>query len=182
MTPSKYTRLPGRGRNWAGVCRVWLGEDHVLVVQSQGYSETYKRFFFKDIQAIILHRTHTGKMWNGIWGGLCFFFVLLALVAQDRVGSTVLVCIAAPFGLGLLINLILGPMCACRIRTAVQTERIVALNRLRATEKFIARIEPLIVAVQGELPQESFNAPAVTPDSVAEPVPIATDEPVAPGS
>jgi uncharacterized integral membrane protein len=148
----------------------------VLVVQSRGYSETYKRFFFKDIQAIIVHRTHMGKTWNGIWGGLFLFFALLALAVQDSVGSGVLLCIAAPFGFGLLVNLILGPMCACSIRTAVQTERITALNRLRASQKFIARIEPLIIAVQGELPMESSN------EAATEPLPASDEAPVAPVS
>ena len=174
MTTPNYTKLPGRGRNWSGTCRVWLGEDHVLAVQTHGYSESYKRFFFKDVQAIILHRTHTGKIWNGIWGGIFGFLALIALIAQDSVASVVLLCIAAPFGVGLLVNLLLGPMCACHIRTAVQTERVIALNRLRSAEKFIARVEPLVVAVQGELPVESVN------ETAAELAPAATEVPVAP--
>jgi hypothetical protein len=58
----------------------------------------------------------------------------------------------------------------------VQTERIIALNRLRATEKFIARIEPLIIAVQGELPMESSN------EAATEPLPASAEAPIAPVS
>lgn len=173
MTPPKYKRLPGRGRNWAGACRVWLGEDHVLVVQSRGYTETYRRFFFKDIQAIVLHRTHMGKTWNGIWGGLGLFFLVLAAVVQDRVGSVVLLCFAAPFVLALLVNVLLGPMCACSIRTAVQTERIPALNRLRRTQQFIARLEPFIVGAQGEMPPEQPGQAEGSPAGFAAEAPPA---------
>jgi hypothetical protein len=31
---------------------LWLGEDHLLCVDSNGYAETYKRFYFRDVQAI----------------------------------------------------------------------------------------------------------------------------------
>jgi hypothetical protein len=175
MTAPVYKKLPGRGRTWSGVCRVWLGEDHVLVVQAGGYSETYRRFFFKDIQAIVVQRTHTGKMWNGIWGGIFLFFGILAAVGGEFVTSMVLLCIGAPFGFALIANLILGPMCVLTIRTAVQTERISALRRLRGAEQFIARIEPFIVAAQGESP------PAASTETAAEPATVAEATP-APGS
>jgi hypothetical protein len=173
MTPRAYTRLPGRGRTWRGLCRVWLGEDHLLMVQTANYGETYKRFFFKDIQAIVVQRTHMGKTWNAIWGGLFLFFGILAAVGGEFVTSIVLLCIGAPFGLALLVNLILGPMCVLSIRTAVQTERVSALRRMRTAEQFIARIEPLIVAAQGELPPETLDEVIPGPATVAE---------VAPGS
>jgi len=172
MTATNYRKLPGRGRTWSGLCRVWLGEDHVLVVQASGYSETYKRFFFKDIQAIVVQRTHMGKTWNGIWGGLFLFFGILAAVGGEFVTSMVLLCIGAPFGVVLLMNLILGPMCVLSIRTAVQTEAISALRRLRTAEQFIARIEPLIVAAQGELPPPSSNEGALTTPPVTEAAPV----------
>lgn len=159
-----------------GTCRVWLGEDHVLVVQSRGYTETYKRFFFKDIQTVVVQGNHMWRMWNGIWGGLFLLFAILAVAAQDSVGSVVLLCLGVPFGVVFVINLILGPMCACSIRTAVQSERIPALNRLRDTQKFIARIEPFIIAAQGELPTETLS------EMAAAPTPFAGDAPPVLGS
>lgn len=173
MTRPKYQPLPGRGRNWMGTSRVWLGEDHVLLVQSRGYTESYRRFFFKDIQAIVVQRTHTGKTWNGIWSGLWALFAILAAVVQDSVGAIILLSLGAPFGIAFIVNLILGPMSTCHIRTAVQTERIPALSRLRSTQKFIARIEPFIVAAQGELPPETLSALASPPAaSVLEAPPV----------
>ena len=154
MSESTYQKLPGQGRTWGGRARIWQGGDHLLLVLTQGYVEHYRRFFFKDIHGIILRRTHTGKTWNAIWGGVLAFFGLLALVVDDDAGRVVLACMAAPFAVGLVINLILGPTCACYIRTAVQTERVPAISRLRAAEQFLTRIEPLAIAAQGELQTE----------------------------
>lgn len=151
MTESPYQKLPGRGLTWTGFARVWLGTDHVLLVRGQTWMETYRRFFFSDIQAVLVRRTHTGKIWNAVWGSGTAFFLIIALMLN---GSAALVVagMAAPFALALLINLMLGPTCACHIRTAVQMERLGALNRIRAARKFIARVEPLIMAAQPEPP------------------------------
>jgi hypothetical protein len=158
MTRPGYTKLPGRGLTWGGPSRVWLGGDHVLLVLTRGYSETYRRFFFKDIQGIIVRRTHVGKIWNAIWASFLVFFALLALLVNDNPGSIVLGCIAAPFGIALLVNLLLGPTCAFHIRTAVQTERLPAISRVASAQKFMALIQPFVTAAQGELSHEQALA------------------------
>ena len=52
-----YRRLPGRGRTPLGSHSLWIGEDHLLLVELRGFTETYRRFYFRDVQAIILRRT-----------------------------------------------------------------------------------------------------------------------------
>jgi len=158
MKLSSYTKLPGRGWAWTGPSRVWLGEDHVLLVLGQVFFESYRRFFLKDIQAVIVRRTHTGKTWSGIWAAGLLFFAGIAALVGDRTAALILLGIATPFGIALLINVLLGPTCACYVRTAVQTERLHAVSRLRTTRKFMARVEPLVIAAQGELPAEQFAA------------------------
>lgn len=180
MTASHYKRLPGRGLTWGGPSRVWLGDDHVLLVLTRGYSETYRRFFFSDIQGLIVRRTHLGKMWNAVWASFLVFFALLALLVNDNPGTLILACIAAPFGVALLVNLLLGPTCACHIRTAVQTERLPAVSRVSSANRFIARIEPLITAAQGELPRDQPVADPVSRQSAQSG--SATDAPPVLGS
>jgi hypothetical protein len=155
MNPSAYKRLPGRGVTWGGPSRVWLGEDHVLLVLTRGYVETYRRFFFNDIQALVVRQTQVGKIWNAVWAMAAGFFLLIA-VALNGVAMVVMLCFAAPFVAALIINVALGPTCAFYVRTAVQAERLAAVSRTRAAEKFIARIQPLITAAQGELPREEL--------------------------
>lgn len=133
---------------------MWLGHDHVLLVLGRGFFESYRRFFFNDIQGVIVRRTHTGKTWAAIWIVGLVFFGTIAAAVNDNVAQAILLGLTAPFAVGLIINLILGPTCACHIRTAVQTERVPAVSRMRAARGFMARLEPLITAAQGELPAE----------------------------
>ena len=66
MAEREYKRLTRRGRQTtiSSVSSVssnlWLGKDHLLLVESNGYSERYKRFYFKDIQALIIRKTKVG--------------------------------------------------------------------------------------------------------------------------
>lgn len=157
MSKSRYTKLPGRGWTWTGPSRVWLGDDHVLLVRGRTFLESYRRFFFNDIQGIVVRRTYLGRGWNAIWGPLALFFGLLSL-AFDGAGMIVMLSLAAPFVIGLIVNIALGPTCALHIRTAVQTEHVPAISRISAARKFIARVEPLIAAAQGGPPGEQMMA------------------------
>jgi hypothetical protein len=157
MTSSRYTRLPGRGWTWAGPSRAWLGDDHVLLVRSRTFFEAYRRFFFNDIQGVVVRRTDIGKLWNSLWTLFALLFGLLSL-AFESVGTIVMLSLAAPFFIALIVNIALGPTCTFHIRTAVQTERVPAISRVSAAKKFIARIEPLIASAQGTPPGEELMA------------------------
>lgn len=153
MNPAPYRVIPRGGFGWTGYARLWQGPDHLLLVESNGFSENYKRFFFAEIQAVTVRQTATGRIWNGVWAGMVMIFALIALQLSD-VEAIVFWVITAIFLGALLLNFSLGPTCACHIRTAVQTERLTAINRLRVAERFLARIRPLIAAAQGTLTQE----------------------------
>ena len=171
MSTDHYQKLPGRGATWTGPSRLWQGGDHVLLVLTRGYVENYRRFFFNDIQAVIVRRTHTGKIWNALWALTTAFFMFIALQLDGGAAWT-LWGLSAPFAIALLLNLLLGPTCACHLRTAVQTERLPALSRVRAARQFLARIEPLIQAAQGELTPSQIEAElALSRSLMANPAP-----------
>ena len=64
----------------------------------------------------------------------------------------------AVFGIPLCFNILLGATCACEIRTAVQTEELSSLVRLRQTNRVLDKIRPLIVAAQGQLTAAEVSA------------------------
>ena len=159
---------------------LWLGPDHLLSVESNGYTETYKRFYFRDIQAILIQKTKRYLWWNIIVGSIaliCSIFVLLMAASTDQwrsgdmAGAIVLGSIAALWVLVLLINFFLGPTCKTFLRTAVQIEKLPSLNRIRKTRWVLDKIRPLMIAAQGdELSHEAVlaairesAAPAATP-------------------
>jgi hypothetical protein len=165
QTEKTYRPLPGRGMAVLQHARVYQGPDHLLQVASTGYSESYKRFYFRDIQAISINKTHWGKIWNGIWS---FFTALFGLPAFDMTGTTAIVMgsVAGFFGLFLIGNVALGPTCACFVSTAVQTERLAPVTRIRTARRFLKRVRPLIEASQGSLAREELLLRLRPPGSV----------------
>jgi hypothetical protein len=161
---TRYKRLPGRGPRRAGFiaasfsrCSLYLGGDHVLAVDSTGFSEDYKRFYFSDIQAIITRKTRRGAFWSIILALMtaCSFTGLLFLEGESfRILFSIL---SGTFLVFLLINAFRGPTCICHIMTAVQQEQLPSLNRLRVARKVIEMLRPAIERVQGKLRPEEVK-------------------------
>jgi hypothetical protein len=157
MNPAPYLVLSRGGFGWSGYARLRQGPDHLLLVESNGFTENYKRFFFAEIQALTVRRTATGRVWNGIWGGLFLMFALIALQFSD-VEAVVLWFLTAVFLGALLANFAFGPTCVCHVRTAVQTEKLTSITRMKRAEKVLAQIRPLLAAAQGTLTPEETTS------------------------
>ena len=155
-----YTRLPGRGGMIFLTSRLWQGRDHLLLVHSSGVTENYQRFYFRDIQAIVVQRTRMGKFLNwGFGAGLLLSaFALgcgLLLVSALKAGSGWEIGIGIACGLSgttclvaLLFNLLHGPSCSVHVKTAVQVAELSSIRRLRIARKVLARVKPLIESAQ----------------------------------
>jgi len=165
--PKEYRRLPGRGTLLDGdkwyatsraLCTVWMGRDHLLLVSRAGYTENYKRFYFRDIQAIIIRKTVTSLIGNTVMIILAIGFILWAAEVSDATGKFVLAFLGGFFIFLTLLSLWRGSTCVTQIKTAVQTERLAPWNRMRAARKGMAMIRPRLLEAQGELPQEEFKA------------------------
>ncbi len=150
-----YRRLPGRGLGLASYHRLYLGPDHLLAVASTGYSESYKRFYFRDIQAVLVQRTALWLVLNVILGAVVVLAAGVWLWAlrdglpadpADLIagGVATLVCVGP-----LLLHLFRGPTCVCYVRTAVQIEKLPGLARTRKVDRVLQIVRPLIEAAQG---------------------------------
>jgi hypothetical protein len=169
MAETNYKRLTrARARSTFAVAfmsrsSLWLGEDHLLGVDSNGYTETYKRFYFRDIQAITIRATKRRVVWNWILGILAAFCLARCnfgslLKSQPDVQTIVFLCIAIfVFGIPLLLNNLFGRTCVCQLRTAVQVEELPSLCRVRQARKILEKIQPLIAAAQGQLTAEEVS-------------------------
>ena len=177
MPEKEYQRLTrARARSEFAVISMsrsslWLGKDHLLCVDSSGYSETYKRFYFRDIQAVttmVSRRKIFSNFWNWVLGipfVICAVVLTVGLVdirhrplhPDDYWGflGWGIPC-GIFFALLLTINLI-GKACTCYLRTAVQIEELPSLDRVHRARKALARLRPLIVAAQGELTPEEIS-------------------------
>jgi len=128
----EYQRLPGAGTRRQGLISVWstrsrlyVGKDHLLCVDSQLIAEDYKRFYYRDIQAIIVRLSNRRNIWSAAFGGLAVLAAIIALVGLS-VPEMVTVFIALGFvglfGLFILINSACGPTCVTHVRTACKSK------------------------------------------------------------
>ena len=167
--PSLYTRLPGRGlrRAFFAVaatrCRLYLAADHLLAVDATVASESYRRFYFRDIEAFVIRRTAGRQIGNWV-------LLLLALLTAgplanvwrlDRSSGGSLVAalgIAAFWLVCIAINTFRGPTCQTHVRTAVQLEHLPSLGRLPVAQRVVGSVRPLIEAAQGAVTEEEYAA------------------------
>lgn len=153
-----YTRLPGKGlrregfvaltRTW---CTLWIADDHLLSVDNHLFSEDYKRFYFRDIQAIIMAKTRRGAVWNAILGTMVALWLLIMFRQNSMEGRIAWVVVAAIFLVLLLINVLRGTTCRCQLITAVHQETLPSLNRLTTANKVLDILRQRIRQAQRDL-------------------------------
>ncbi|MDZ4860871.1 MAG: hypothetical protein SGI88_18000 [Candidatus Hydrogenedentes bacterium] len=157
-TRQTHRLLKGRAKRGFGLFandkqRLWLAEDHLLVVTQSYLTERYKRFYLNDIQAITIQKSSAGAILNTI---------LLILVATALVLVTAAVLsewpepayvipaiLAGFFTSGALINASFGPTCVCHVLTAIHEEPLFCLGRLRTALRVVEQLRVEIEAVQG---------------------------------
>jgi hypothetical protein len=170
MAERDYQRLTGARMRRSGFLvafttrsSLWLGKDHLLCADSNGYTEVYRRFYFHDLQAFTIVASNRRAIWNWLLGvpmALCLIYWGYHFLSTEstQLGDFIFATgMASAFALPLLINNILGPACKCFVRTAVQVEQLPSLCRLRRTWQVLDRVRPLIVAAQGQLTAEEVE-------------------------
>lgn len=155
---AKYRKICGRSslsRSAHSSQRLYLGSDHLLAVEGY-YRESYRRFFFRDIEAIVYRETKTGLIVNLICGTV-LALSLLGILNGD-LGFAVLAWIfGVPTLIVLVLNLIKGPTCSCSMVTAVQNERLDCVSRRRKFNRLLATLLPEIDSAQPAIPASEFR-------------------------
>jgi hypothetical protein len=158
---STYRRLPGKKKGFfVGYHTLWQGSGHLLQVYSRLGVEDYKRFYFNDIQAIITRKTAAGKIQNIVLAVLAGLFGLLGAIS----GGGWLIFYASIIGvlaIILLINLFRGPTCETVLMTAVQTEKLHSLHRIKTTQSVMNQLRSLIEQRQGRISAETVYRQSV---------------------
>ena len=161
-TKQPYERLtrPRLGLN--GMGSLWLGSDHLLLVTNTLAVERYRRWYFPDLQALVMRKNAARMIWNIILGSVAFLLLAGAVACVIGSGSAslsddiiALYVMAAVLGiLGMVfvtagaINFVMGPSCTLFIQTPHGLERLSTPNRVAGVEKLTARVQPLLLAVQ----------------------------------
>lgn len=147
-----YRRLPGRSFNLMHWDTAWIADDHVLAVRAMPGGDEYRRFFFRDIEAIIVRPTRA-RMWINVvlavLGFSSLYPVVFLMSSQpwDRAFAYTAVFAIVPLVVA-VINTARGATCEVRIQTAVQAERVMAWSRTRRAQQVLMQVRPLILAAQ----------------------------------
>ncbi len=172
-----FTRLKKLGgRGYLGRVSYWLGVDHLLVVEVTNYNERYRRFYFRDIQAVIVQRNRN-CMWGNIVAGVIAILPALGAVALlndgEYAGASLVGGILVLIGVFIMANTLRGPMCSVHLRTAVQTQKLANIDRWQRAEFLIETLTPLIQSLQ----VSAGEAQSPIPATVSNPPAASTDQP-----
>lgn len=175
----QYRKLPGHRRGFIRGSSVWVGPDHLLAVNSLRFREEYKRYYFRDIQAITIAkrpRFHLSTRAAGIGYFWLIAFAIFYRVPHGAVtvGATGIALVVAWAYVSALCS------CRCRIHTAVSQDRLPSVYRTWVARKFVDAVEPQISAIQGRMegPLSDWEAVRVGPRAIiTERVPGPASEP-----
>ena len=182
--PNSSNRIPYRrlrGRGYQGLVRptlsrLYLGPDHLLLVEIEGYDEKYRRFYFRDVQTIAvrrdMRRLAVNLLLSVIWGLLS-----LALIGPALQGWFYpLGLVSVAFLILILVNTLRGATCAAYISTAAGTKRLYALHRIPLARRSLQEIRPLIQRAQEDLAARIAPPPEATaadsPEGSPRPEPV----------
>ena len=156
---TEYKRVGGQGRWPSGLSfslrrGLWSAPDHLLYVEKETCGETYRRFPYRNIQAILVKRTNTGAIATAVLGTLTamalLWLLFMGVDPVSNVGQIIFPTTAAGIlALALIVNIARGPTCATYVRTAVQTQQIWSVNRLRRARTVIENLRGTIEETQG---------------------------------
>jgi hypothetical protein len=143
----KLRRLPGRRRGFLSGASLWAADDHMLSVTSNRFREEYRRFYFRDIQAIVVTRCPRYHF-STRWAAMAALLLIGCLFPVTRLGCS----LALLAGAAVWWFLSAERSCVCRVHTAVSSETLASVYRTWTAEKFLQQVEPLINAAQSDMP------------------------------
>jgi hypothetical protein len=158
---------------------LYAATDHLLLRVSSGFVETYRRFYFADIEAITVRTTVRRTVWNFVHGiGLLVSLMVIWLSSPPHFTSAFF---AGLFALLLIWNIALGKSCATQLQTRVQ-KRDLPIRRLRKALRVIDQLSSKIQMAQAEV---ALATPAQTEAaavaSVRLPASASSEPPLLPG-
>jgi hypothetical protein len=98
-----------------------------LLIKSSRLVEEYRRFYFPDVQAIVIRRTMPFH-----YGWAAFLFAVTLVTGRIFNSGLPAIGILAVSALFLWLR---GPACACHLHTAVRPERLPSLHRLKTARR-----------------------------------------------
>jgi hypothetical protein len=146
-----YRKLPGRLRGIGYGASVWMAPDHLLLVRTRMFREEYKRFYLRDIQAIVMaQRPRFLISTRSLAVAFAWLFPwIFWLILPAGFGIAWWAVAAILIGTWLVFSFLFS--CTCRLYTAVSNDPLPSLYRTWTARKFLDEVKPWIDEAQGTL-------------------------------
>jgi hypothetical protein len=153
-TGSQYSRLPGRSGFFVSHS-LWLSSDHLLSVRRNPFSESYRRYYFNDIQAIVFTELSNLVAPYGYTVAVLLFVTTVALF-YTRHPAWGIFC--ALVSLATFWASWRSADCACYVQTSVSSEMLPSLRQKVNAGKTLVLLKAAIEKTQGAVSAEVFQA------------------------
>jgi hypothetical protein len=108
--------------------RLYQAPDHLLLLQSTGFTEEYKRVAYDNIRYVMIRHTYGQERHAMISGGL---FLLISLLYLTSMPWQAVLAISIPFAIWFIANIFWGKGCAVYVNTDIQTIELPVPQRLK---------------------------------------------------
>lgn len=147
-SPKPYRRL-GRPKRALGLVHsLWLGSDHLLLVEHATVTERYRRLFFRDLRGLYLFPSRR-RLWNTI---VCLipsaFGILLQFLDAPWEGYVPFHVVSA---LLLAVNFALGPTVTVSAFTGAHYLPLPSITRRRTARRLEQDLASPVQAAQADL-------------------------------
>jgi hypothetical protein len=144
---------------------LWRGPDHLLQIDRDHYIETYRRFYYSDIEVFTVRLDNRRRNFAVILGILIALCLLFAVAASSA--SIFFFIMTGFFLVPFIYNMVRGPTCVVYVATAVQREELQSVRRLKGAMRLLQVIRDGAALTQGVLAPDMVrvnfelkNAPA----------------------
>ena len=129
---------------------LWRGPDHLLQIERDHYTETYRRFYFNDIEILAVRLDNRRRNIAITFGIIVGAFLGLALYLNGG-ASGFFFGVAGFFMIPFIYNLVRGPTCVTHVTTAVQREELESVRRVKGAMRLLNIIREGAAQTQGVL-------------------------------
>ena len=161
--------------------KLYQTENYLLLINSNGFNEVYKRLYFKDIQSVHIRKTNAWVTKAVSYWLLFGFFAIITVFAfmwTEDVSLGLYAFYLIAFFLPTILFLYLGIMviaagqsCVCTIHTAVQRLRVNAIQTLKHADVMLELIDRGVELNQDVMDRETIIEQIKNPQAAPEPEP-----------
>ena len=164
----QYRQVPGHSGLFVRDS-LWMSADHLLSVRRNPFQESYRRYYFADIQAIVV--TEFPDL-LAAYGYIAAVLLAVMAAALMYTGHPVWASLCTLVSLVSFFLSWRSRDCACYLQTSVSTERLPSLRKRVDAGKSLALLKTEIERVQGSvsaavletLPSDARAGPLATPN------------------